>query len=218
MVSCDICINNRLALHNTRLIAAYSKIDIRVMQLGIVIKHWAKQRQINEPYQGTLSSYAYILLVIHFLQTRNPPILPVLQQIIDPTSEGYRPVLVDNYDCYFYQKTELLKDFGSLNNESLGQLLFSFFAFYALEYDWENSVVSVRTGKFLRKEECLWNKKIDFVTMDRFLFAIEDPFEVTHNLGRLVDRSNLKIIQSEFLRAYKLLCKDYSLASVCKHY
>ena len=39
-------------------------------------------RKINSPYQGTLSSYGYVLLVIYFLvHVKNPPVLPNLQQM-----------------------------------------------------------------------------------------------------------------------------------------
>ena len=39
-------------------------------------------RKINDTYRGTLSSYCYVLMVIHFLQSAvhcNPPVLPCLQ-------------------------------------------------------------------------------------------------------------------------------------------
>jgi terminal uridylyltransferase len=39
-------------------------------------------RKINSPYQGTLSSYGYVLLVIYFLvHVKNPAVLPNLQQM-----------------------------------------------------------------------------------------------------------------------------------------
>lgn len=39
-------------------------------------------RKINSPYQGTLSSYGYVLLVIFFLvHVKNPAVLPNLQQM-----------------------------------------------------------------------------------------------------------------------------------------
>lgn len=41
----------------------------------------AKRRRVNEAYVGTLSSYAYVLLVIHHLQGRSPAVLPVLQEL-----------------------------------------------------------------------------------------------------------------------------------------
>lgn len=41
------------------------------------VKVWTKRRKINNPYRGTLSSYGFVLLVIHFLaQVKQPPVLP----------------------------------------------------------------------------------------------------------------------------------------------
>lgn len=57
-ISCDICINNVLAVVNTKLLRDYAQIDVRLPQLVFIVKHWAKSRGVNETYQGTLSSYA----------------------------------------------------------------------------------------------------------------------------------------------------------------
>ncbi|XP_021904291.1 UTP:RNA uridylyltransferase 1 isoform X2 [Carica papaya] len=57
-LSCDICINNILAVVNTKLLRDYAQIDSRLRQLAFIVKHWAKSRGVNETYQGTLSSYA----------------------------------------------------------------------------------------------------------------------------------------------------------------
>lgn len=67
-LDCDISFNNPLAIRNTLLLASYSAIDTRVRELAFIIKYWAKQRYINNPQEGTLSSYGYILCLIHFLQ------------------------------------------------------------------------------------------------------------------------------------------------------
>jgi hypothetical protein len=53
--SCDICYENRLAIHNTRLLKTYSMIDPRVRPLIFLVKYWARQRKINESSLGTLS-------------------------------------------------------------------------------------------------------------------------------------------------------------------
>ncbi len=50
----DIGYNNLLAVHNTRMLATYAKIDARFLQLVTVVKHWAKRRFINDPYSGAL--------------------------------------------------------------------------------------------------------------------------------------------------------------------
>lgn len=57
-ISCDICINNLLAVVNTKLLRDYAQIDVRLQQLAFIVKHWAKSRGVNVTYQGTLSSYA----------------------------------------------------------------------------------------------------------------------------------------------------------------
>lgn len=80
-MDCDISFNNPLAIRNTLLLASYSVIDPRVRELAYVIKYWAKQRKANSPQEGTLSSYGYLLCLVHFLQTRNPPVLPDLQNL-----------------------------------------------------------------------------------------------------------------------------------------
>ncbi|KAM5554988.1 hypothetical protein ABKV19_023091 [Rosa sericea] len=61
-ISCDICINNVLAVVNTKLLRDYANIDARLRQLAFIVKHWAKSRGVNETYHGTLSSYAGDLL------------------------------------------------------------------------------------------------------------------------------------------------------------
>ena len=67
-LECDISLHNPLALANTMLLKTYSIIDSRVRELAYVIKHWVKRRHINSPQDGTLSSYGYILTILHFLQ------------------------------------------------------------------------------------------------------------------------------------------------------
>lgn len=57
-ISCDICVNNVLAVVNTKLLRDYAHIDVRLRQLAFIVKHWAKLRGVNVTYQGTLSSYA----------------------------------------------------------------------------------------------------------------------------------------------------------------
>jgi len=206
---CDICINNALALQNTRLVADYSKIDPRVRPLAYLVKYWAKRRGINNPYQGTLSSYAYINLVINFLQTRDPPILPCLQALA--TDEPNRNI-VDEYDCTYASPLPYI-GYGAANTMSMAELFCHFFHYYTNEFDVRNSVVSVRCGRLLTKREKGWDAKF---SRDNMLLTIEDPFETTHNLGRLVDKEGLHMIMSELRRACILLRNEGSFIAVCK--
>lgn len=47
-LSCDINVNNTLALQNTKMIKVYVALDPRVRPLIMTVKHWTKQRQLND--------------------------------------------------------------------------------------------------------------------------------------------------------------------------
>ncbi|XP_002983593.2 UTP:RNA uridylyltransferase 1 [Selaginella moellendorffii] len=201
-ISCDICVNNTLAVVNSKLLHDYAQIDVRLRQLAFMVKHWAKRRQVNDTYRGTLSSYAYVLMCIHFLQQRRPPILPCLQEM-RPTYE----VKVGSIRCAYYDQVETLRDFGADNKETLGELLTAFFDYWACQHDYNHSVISVRTGGYLSKNEKEWTRRIG---NERHLICIEDPFEVTHDLGRVVDKHSIKALRAEFSRAANVVAFDFN--------
>lgn len=49
--------------------------------LGYMMKTFAKVCLIGDASKGSLSSYAYTLMVIYYLQRCDPPIVPVLQEV-----------------------------------------------------------------------------------------------------------------------------------------
>ncbi|XP_038978933.1 UTP:RNA uridylyltransferase 1-like [Phoenix dactylifera] len=199
-LSCDICINNLLAVVNTKLLKDYAQIDDRLRQLAFIVKHWARSRRINETYQGTLSSYAYVLMCIHFLQLRKPAILPCLQAM-----EATYAVTIDNIECAYFDQVEKLHDFGARNKESIARLLWAFFQYWAYHHDYTSDVISVRTGSIISKQAKDWTRRIG---NDRHLISIEDPFETSHDLGRVVDKNSIKILREEFERAADILQCD----------
>ncbi|KAB2052283.1 hypothetical protein ES319_A12G109800v1 [Gossypium barbadense] len=199
-ISCDICINNVLAVVNTKLLRDYAQIDARLRQLAFIVKHWAKSRGVNETYRGTLSSYAYVLMCIHFLQQRRPAILPCLQGM-----EKTYNITVDNIECAYFDQIEKLHNFGSSNKETVAQLVWGFFNYWAYGHDYANSVISVRTGSIISKQEKDWTRRIG---NDRHLICIEDPFETSHDLGRVVDKFSIRVLREEFERAADIMQFD----------
>ncbi|OVA00173.1 PAP/25A-associated [Macleaya cordata] len=199
-ISCDICVNNVLAVVNTKLLRDYAQIDGRLRQLAFIVKHWAKSRGVNETYRGTLSSYAYVLMCIHFLQQRKPAILPCLQEM-----KATYTVTVDDIQCAYFDKVENLCDFGARNKESIAQLVWAFFDYWAHRHDYANAVISVRTGSIISKRAKEWTRRIG---NDRHLICIEDPFEISHDLGRVVDKFTIKTLREEFERAANIMQYD----------
>jgi len=66
-IECDLSMHNPLAVLNTGLLRSYAEITPVTRVLASVIKRWAKARDINNPARHTLSSYGYIIMMIHFL-------------------------------------------------------------------------------------------------------------------------------------------------------
>ncbi|XP_062205321.1 UTP:RNA uridylyltransferase 1-like [Phragmites australis] len=197
-LSCDICVNNLLAVVNTKLLKDYAQVDRRLRQLAFIVKHWAKSRRVNQTYQGTLSSYAYVIMCIHLLQLRR--ILPCLQEM-----EATYYVTVDENNCAYFDQVDKLNNYGAHNKDTVSRLLWAFFHYWSYEHDYTRDVISIRTGRIISKERKDWTRRVG---NDRHLVCIEDPFETSHDLGRVVDKFTIKILREEFERAANILQFD----------
>jgi hypothetical protein len=193
----DVTINNTLACINTKLLADYCAVDPRLAKLVAVVKHWAKKRAVNDPYRGTLSSYCYVLMCIYHLQSRQPPVLPVLQAL-PPTVR----VTVREWTAEFFDDVAALKGFGDENKQSLAELVWQFFEYWAWKHDYMHGVVSVRCGRVVSKDDKDWTRRVG---NERHLLCVEDPFELSHDLGRTVDKQTRDVMRKEFLRAATLM-------------
>ncbi|KAI1143358.1 hypothetical protein F5Y05DRAFT_368346 [Hypoxylon sp. FL0543] len=288
-VQCDINFSAHLALQNTLLLRCYAYTDPRVRPMVLFVKHWAKARGINTPYRGTLSSYGYVLMVLHYLvNIAEPFVCPNLQQLAPPDPNLPVEALEGIATCKgrnvrFWrdeQEIQRLAREGHLNQnrESLGSLLRGFFEYYAQSqmmsttnkrgFDWGRDVLSLRThGGLLSKQEKGWIGAKTVVQLEagappnpvevdvstglksptdsvvrqydmaqagpeylispsgnrlpqpaaqtktkefkeirhRYLFAIEDPFELEHNVARTVTHNGIVSIRDEFRRAWRII-------------
>ncbi|KAL6718715.1 hypothetical protein ACLMJK_002949 [Lecanora helva] len=206
-LACDMNVNNTLALENTRMIKTYVEIDERVRPLAMIIKRWTKRRILNDAaLGGTLSSYTWICLILNFLQTRNPPILPSLHKkphLRRPSANGKSPSFDDNIDR--------LRGFGHENRETLGELLFHFFRRYAYDLDYEKNVISVREAKLISKEGKKWH------LMQNNRLCVEEPFNTERNLGNTADDTSFRGIHLELRRAFDQV-KDAKLDECLEQY
>lgn len=154
--TCDLCVNNELAIANTELLRAYSCADARVRPLVLAVKRWARARGVNAPATGTLSSYTYAIMVVAFLQARG--VLPHLQ---DPALlRAQPPARVCGHDTAFASAEGgpfTAEDGGGGGGDSVGELLRGFFEYYGAEFPFRDGVVSVR-GAFVcgRVSACCW--------------------------------------------------------------
>jgi len=191
-VDADISLYNVLARENTKLLSLYSELDPRVRTLGYMVKLFAKACDIGDASRGSLSSYAYILMMIYFLQQTEPAVIPVIQEMHDgPKPEN----IVDGWNAWFQSDKTIINKWKTKNKCSLGVLWIKFLSFYAGEWDDQKLVVSIRQKKPLTKFEKMWNSSC---------IAIEDPFELSHNLGVGISRRMNIYIKKTFIKARSL--------------
>ncbi|KAH7163615.1 hypothetical protein B0J13DRAFT_39750 [Dactylonectria estremocensis] len=273
-VQCDINFSAHLALQNTLLLRCYSHTDPRVRPMVLFVKHWAKIRGINSGYRGTLSSYGYVLMVLHYLvNVAQPFVCPNLQQLAperppNPTPAEMENIIYRGHNVEFWRSEEDILRLASTNQlthntDTLGHLLRGFFEYFATPglmtgsqrkgFDWGRDVLSIRTiGGLLSKQEKGWtgartvlepqgagasisqenttvpsqslatpgktepgnqgkvaasttkNGEVKEVR-HRYLFAIEDPFELDHNVARTVTHNGIVSIRDEFRRAWRII-------------
>ena len=145
-------------------------------------------------------------MIINFLQTRNPPVLPCLhhrphQRLVD--AEGKMSSFADDI--------ETLRGFGNANKESTAQLLFHFFRHYAHEIDFDKHVISVREGSLILKQAKKWH------LMQNNRLCVEEPFNIERNLGNTVDDISFRGVHLELRRAFDLL-SHANLKECCEQY
>jgi DNA polymerase sigma len=87
-IECDLSMHNPLAVLNTALLRTYAEITPVTRVLASIVKRWAKARDINNPARHTLSSYGYIIMLLHYMtyhrRTGNGLVTPVAPPEGDP--------------------------------------------------------------------------------------------------------------------------------------
>ena len=204
-IDADISLYNVLASENSAMLASYANVDERFKVLGYLVKLFAKSCDLCDASKGSLSSYAYLLLMIYYLQQLKPPVLPVLQEIYsDGESKPERTIEGWNAWFFSFKDAEELRRAWPLlgfNTSSVLQLWTGFLGFYAAEFDDKTRVVSVRQRVALTKFEKLWNCS---------RLAIEDPFDLSHNLSSGLSQKMWLHIKKAFAKGREVFGKPLS--------
>ncbi|KAI9232053.1 MAG: hypothetical protein BYD32DRAFT_429319 [Podila humilis] len=192
-IDCDICCNEMIGVYGSKLIGCYARIDPRVKPLMYNVKALVKAHGINDASQGFFSTFAYMIMIIGFLQAQEPPILPSLQaQPRERVTEQF--VQKDDgkdgqdIDCSFDQDVDRYKDFGAANTKPVGQLLIEFFEFYCRYFDYRSLEIDVHLGGFRTREEvskrrALGHKELSTGHGEKKLYVV-DPFTGRNVTGK----------------------------------
>jgi len=179
-IELDITVQNILPILNTRLIRLYSLLDQRFHIFGIFLKFWVKKNHIHGALDKFLTSYALLILIIHYLQNiAEPKILPILQQVENIKKEYKyhfeQKELTTN--IYFEEDIDKISNYMNIindkkeNNSTVVDLLIGFFEFYAYKYDHYLISISRSDKKHVAEDETA-------------AFPIEDPFDINYNPGK----------------------------------
>ncbi|KAL3190556.1 hypothetical protein MRX96_020066 [Rhipicephalus microplus] len=139
---------------------------------------------ISGASRGGLSSYACNVLVIHYLQNTEPPVIPVLQQL-----GQQEPKLVDGCNVYFFNNIDELESVWSgkrHNLQQVGELWVGLLRYYA-DFDIKKYVVSIRAKTPVTRLQKRWESEF---------MAIEDPFDIERDLGQHVTKNKGEFIIS----------------------
>ena len=189
-----------------------ANIDQRFLTIGTVASYWAYQRGIfNEKY---LNPYALYFMIIYFLMTHNPSILPKfdeddLQKISfsKPAFSGYktrsRPLVI------YTEKTSTNSSKTCVNTDkciqekendssviTIAELVKQFFFMYAYEVIGLRKMLSVNKGCPIDCGRIVYG------------YSIEDPFNPQYDLCKNLNDNRCKgykTVKAEFERAYFLI-------------
>jgi hypothetical protein len=153
-------------------------------------------------------------MILNFLQTRDPPVLPCLHKLPDRSID---PATGQPSLSSFADDLDKLRGFGAKNKETLGQLLFSFFRLYGHEVDYDRFCVSVRQGSRIKREEKNWQPGAGTKEGGNRL-CVEEPFSTDRNLGNSADDYAWHGIHTEIRRAFDLLADGQQLDKACEQF
>ncbi|KAF9563049.1 hypothetical protein EC968_005013 [Mortierella alpina] len=196
-ISCDISINQELSIHNSKLVKTYEAIDPRVQTIWFSLKHLAKKQGILSAKDGFLSSYALTMMLITYLQTRNPPVLPRLQ--VEPL-EVRQLNFVDGVDCSFDTNWRPYVAIAQQNKASAGELLVGFLRYFGHQFDYARMEIDPRRGQFQP------------LGLKRGEFRVMDPFLIDRNVAGMCKGPNVQVIKRAFQTAHQTVLEDTSRA------
>ncbi|XP_012679578.2 poly(A) RNA polymerase, mitochondrial [Clupea harengus] len=173
---CDLTANNRVAMKSSELLWLLSRLDERVRCLVFMVRCWARAHGLTSSIPGAwITNFSLSTLVVFFLQTRSPPILPTLEQLRELASPADKCVIEGN-DCTMV--SDLSKIQLKPNTEPMETLLQEFFEFYST-FAFNRMSINIRKGMHQHKPEAA-------------PLHIQNPFEAGHNVSKNVNTTQLE--------------------------
>ncbi|XP_075171632.1 poly(A) RNA polymerase, mitochondrial [Anomaloglossus baeobatrachus] len=175
-IQCDLTADNKIALRSSELLYIYGNLDHRVRALVFTLRCWARVHGITSGIPGQwITNFSLTMMVLFFLQKRNPPVIPTLDQLKSLAGKKEK-CIIDGSDCTFVNDLNRVKQ--TANTESLDNLLIEFLEFYG-KFDFKTNCIDIRKGQEKNKPEAA-------------ALYIQNPFEQTLNISKNVNQPQLQ--------------------------
>ena len=205
-------------LFATQMVRSYGLVDDRVRVVGCCVTLWARSRGLSGVARGMLSEFAWLLMVVNYLQRETPRVLPTLSLPVECfTPEEMR---VAGHEASYGRVDKTVLQFRETQAmaggavKTVGELLFGFFADLGFVLNPALDVVSIASGAVVS----LSQTQFAGGPSPAWRLAIEDPFDkaVDHS-SALVSRANmLRIIEEARKSAALLASPECTLSQVCE--
>lgn len=209
-IAIDFSVNAATPLYNATLLTECGQMEARGRDLILLVKRWAKDRGVCHAAKGHLPPYAWTLLAIFFLQSRKgeggallPPLVGFEMASSLAQKNGIQPLPFK----------------GCLNKEdtskvSIGALFKEFVQFYD-EFQWQSYAVSLHEG---HPEKPSLKLPINIIVHDDGTSSVgpsvEDPFDVSRNLGSSMSSASYHRLKEELARVQAMCSANVSLADI----
>ncbi|KAG0249666.1 hypothetical protein BG011_009044 [Mortierella polycephala] len=216
---CHLALNDPIAIYRSKLVLTYSLIDPRFGPVMVALNHIAAQRHLlsGSAYQDTqgivpLGGYAQALMLITFLQTENPPLLPKLQQTpLEGDDRPAKETIVQGIDCSFDRDWNHYQGIGTKNTKNAAELLIDFCRFFGYVFDYESKEVNARIGAFrwrpdLNRTTTGGSQESSKEKLDNVeAFYVMDPFMIGLNVTPACQGELVRVVKECFQEAYEAL-------------
>ncbi|CAF4200525.1 unnamed protein product, partial [Rotaria sp. Silwood2] len=196
-------------LYLSKLIRLYTKFDRRLIKLLRLFRILTKTCNIDKPELGTLHPIVFHIMVIHFLQQVDQPVLPCLHEYAYGIDRVPITLNENQYPEFFNVCEKYSHEWKSKNTTSVEMLFLQLLSYYIKTFSSKQFVVSIQTRMPVMKIDKNWRSR---------KLLVEDPTDIKRSLCqtmqsiRSIDyfRSTLNSALNYFARKQKNLKKTNS--------
>lgn len=183
------------SIDKAALLLHFCRLSSYFCPLVLLVKHWAKSRQLVAPTAGKLNSFSWTLMVAFFLQVNG------LLAVLDCSPAGLRQ----------RRRARDGKVSKAIASEVTGiaSLLSGFFTYWR-QFEYHATCASVRRGKCCN----ISDSSLDHGDAPQ-AFLLEDPVETDENTARTLSDRHLEEVRAELNRAHLLMQRGHFWDEIC---